>query len=326
MKALVTGASGFIGAWLCRRLVEQGHEVKGMLRTSSDRSRLEGVDIDCVFADMTDAASLPPALDDVDHVFHCAASLGAPTQEEFDVVNSAGTRSFVQAVLQKAGAIKRFVLISSIAAGGPSRPERPRLESDTPEPISNYGRSKLAGERQTKPLDGEVELTIVRPPIVYGPSNTSMLPLFRGVKRKVIVEIAGPRRMASFVHVSDLVQCIILAGTHEAAAGEVFHAIGPQDGTLGDFQATIATVLGVEPFKLYFPTAALYAAGWLADRLKGFDLISTSFGTDKIREGTADSWVVSGDKATKLLGFVPSIRFENGVPETIEDYRRRGWL
>jgi len=324
--ALVTGASGFIGARLCRRLLEDGHQVRAMVRQTSERFRLEGAAVDLVFADMTDASTLPGALDGVTHVFHCAASLGAPTQEAFNVVNEAGTRSFVQAVLDKADRIERFILISSVAAGGPSRPERPRLESDPAEPISNYGRSKLAGEQQTSPLAGKVDVAIVRPPAVYGPTNIAMRPLFRGVKRRVHLEVAGPRRMMSFVHVDDLVDGIVLAGTHADAAGEVFHVIGPQDGTLGDFQVAIATALGIEPIKLYFPGPALMAAGWLADKLKQADIIKTSFGVDKVREGTVESWVVSGDKATQRLGYVPTIRLADGVADTIRDYTNRGWL
>lgn len=326
MRALVTGGNGFIGSQLVRRLGEQGHDVRAMCRKSSDRSRLEGLACEIGFADMTDPASLVAVLDGVDVVYHCAAALGAPTQEAFDAVNATGTDHLVQAILQHRPELKRFVLISSIAAGGPSTRERARTEADEAAPTSQYGKSKLAGEQRLDRLRDTVPVTIVRPPIVYGPGNLSLLPLFRAVKRGVIAEIGGPQRRLSYVEVRDLVEGTIVAGTHPDAEGEVFHVIGPDNGTLLEFQRSIAQAMGRKAIALRPPVALMKFAGWAFDRVKAATNIKHSFGSDKIRDGLAESWVVDDSKIRDRLGFKPKIGFGAGTRATVADYEQQGWL
>lgn len=326
MKAVVTGAAGFIGSHLARRLLADGHEVRAMIRPTSDRSLLDGVRCELVFGDLRDAASLRGVVEGADVVFHCAAALGAPTREGFDEVNVAGQRNIVAAVRETARAGLRFVHVSTIAAGGPWPGAGARNEDDPPAPVSNYGKSKLEGERITADLEGVAEYTILRPPIVYGPGALKMVPLFKAARRGVIMELAGARRPVTFIHVRDLVSGIAAAGTSPAAAGQTFHLIGPESGTLADFQRAMAAAMGVQPRTVRVPAELLQAAGWLADGAKRFVPMKTSFGTDKVRDGLAPSWTVSGEKAGKLLGFAPKLGFAEGLADTIADYRARGWL
>jgi dihydroflavonol-4-reductase len=131
---------------------------------------------------LSDPQSLDAALRDVTHVIHCAGCTKALRNSEFYEVNQAGTRNVVEAVNRQQGRIQRLVHLSSLAAGGPASPDQPAREDDLPHPVSEYGRSKLAGEREVQDAC-KTEYVILRPPAVYGPRDEAFLPLFKAVKR-----------------------------------------------------------------------------------------------------------------------------------------------
>lgn len=327
MRCLVTGSNGFVGSWLVKALVAEGHDVHAMCRKTSGRALLEGVDCTVVFGDMTDSESLGALLPEVEVVFHCAAALGAPNQEAFDAINAGGVANLVDAIRSSHPGLKRVVLISSIAAGGPSAPSRPRTEADQAEPISQYGRSKYKGEEEIWNLsDTSVEITIVRPPIVYGPGSWGLVPLFKAVKGRVMVEAGGPDRPLSYVYVEDLVQGIVLAGMRPEAAGEVFNIIGPEDGTFLDFQRVLARQMNLRAFALRPAPFLMKFIGVSADIFQKLSGQTHAFGSDKVTEALAASWAVSGEKAKEMLGYEGSTEFEVGLKKTLEDFEKRDWL
>jgi dihydroflavonol-4-reductase len=326
MKVLVTGANGFVGSHVARRLAAEGHEVCAMVRATSDRSLLADVEYEVRIADVMEPESLGAAVEGVDAVIHSAAALGAPSQEAFDRVNIGGTSNLVHAVLERAPELSRFLLVSSVAAGGPSTPERRRTEADDPAPISQYGRSKLGQERALAPLHGRVATTIVRPPIVYGPGGSAARPLIVLPARGLMISIGGPARPVSFVHVVDLAAGIVQALLRPEGADETFHITGPEDGTLLDFQRAAAAAAGQVAVPLPVPPRLLSFAGWAADRIKPKIGLQHSFGVDKTVEGLAPSWAVDGRKAGERLGFTPRFGLGTGIRDTLADFRQRGWV
>jgi len=327
MRCLVTGSNGFVGSWLVRALLTEGHEVKAMCRKTSDRSLLEELDCSIVIGDMTDPESLKPLLAEVELVFHCAAALGAPSQEAFDAINAGGVRNLVAAIRASNPNLKRVVLVSSIAAGGPSDPGSLRTEADEAAPISQYGRSKYKGEEEIRKLsDTSIEITIVRPPIVYGPGSWSLVPLFKSVKNRLMVEAGGPDRPLSYVYVEDLVQGIVLAGTKQEAAGQVFNITGPEDGTFLAFQRVIAQQMNRRALSFRPSPTLMRFIGWSADQFQRVTGQNHAFGSDKVTEALAASWAVSGEKATDLLGYQGQIGFEEGLQKTLVDFEKRQWI
>jgi len=149
MKVFLTGATGFVGSHILDSLRQRGVAVRILVRPTSDdrfiRPHLHQIELQA--GSIADPASLRRALDGVTHVIHCAGATKALSTEEFFQVNQAGTRNLVEAVNQH-GSIERLVHISSLAAAGPSAPDRPRRESDPLAPVSIYGQSKLAGEQE----------------------------------------------------------------------------------------------------------------------------------------------------------------------------------
>jgi len=215
-RILVTGASGFIGSNLARWLAESGHDVTCLLRpTSSDRA-LEGVPASLVRGQLSDYESMIAAVRGTEVVFHAAGCLWTPRFSDFYRVNREGTRSLLRACSQT-DRPPVVVFVSSIAAAGASPPDRPRVESDPPTPVSHYGRSKLAAELIAREFAHAVPVTVVRPPIVLGEGDRSGLAMFKAIARfgRHFVPGRKPQRY-SIVHVRDLTEALALAAERGA--------------------------------------------------------------------------------------------------------------
>jgi nucleoside-diphosphate-sugar epimerase len=328
LRALVTGANGFVGAHLVRELLDGGWQVRAMMRRSSDRARLEGLAPDVVHADLLDPPSLAAAVAGVDVVFHVAGAIAALDRAGFDRVNRAGTEHLASAVTAAAtsGAPRHLVHVSSLAAAGPSGSGQPVRDGAPARPVSAYGRSKLAAEEALAALRGTVPVTIVRPPSVYGSGDTATLDLFRAVQRRVVLAQTGRERRMSFVHARDLARGLCLAGERPPAEARVLYLTGPEDASLTDFQRAVARAMGVRAFAVPVPDAALRAAGVAADLLSRWTGRARPFGTDKVAEGLERGWLVTNDLARREIGYVPEISLDAGIAEALGWYRAKGWL
>jgi nucleoside-diphosphate-sugar epimerase len=326
VKALVTGANGFVGAHLVRELLACGWDVRAMMRRTSDRSRLEGLAPEVVHADLLDPSSLPAAVAGADVVFHVAGAIAAVDAAGFDQVNRDGTANLVSAIATAAAPPAHFVHVSSLAAAGPSGGETPVRDGAPARPVSAYGRSKLAAEGTLEPLDGRVAITIVRPPSVYGSGDSATLELYRSVQRRLILAQTGRERRMSFVHAHDLARGLRLAGERPPASRRVVYLTGPEDASLTEFQRRIARVLGVRAIEVPIPDAVLRLAGVAADALKRWTRFTHAFGRDKVAEGLERGWLVSNDLARRELGYDPKVGFEEGIEEALAWYRSHGWV
>jgi len=168
---LVTGGTGFIGSHLCEALIERGHHVTLLARPDDDTRWVDALPLARAIGDVTDKGSLAAAVRDADCVFHLAAVLGAPDPQTYYRINGDGTRNLVQACLQSPRPPRRFLLVSSIAAMGPSGKHRTYSEETPCRPLSDYGKSKWQAEQELHRLDGRLSWTIVRLPLVYGPRS-----------------------------------------------------------------------------------------------------------------------------------------------------------
>lgn len=317
----VTGASGFIGLNLVRRLASVGWIVRGLARTPRTARLIEEAGGQPVSGDLDDGPALERLVEGAGVVIHLAGLVRALYPAELDLVNERGTQALTHAMVRRAPAA-RLVQVSSLAAAGPSSPDRPRIEADPPAPISHYGRSKRKAELVVE--GSGLEWTIIRPAAVYGPGDKDFRFLFRLARRGIVPDLG--RRLYSLIHVDDLVDALLLASTHPAAINQTFFVTGPEDGSLADFGRIISGHLGRPTRRIRVPDWAAWSVGALTQGLAAITRRAPLLGIDKVREVTAGSWRCSNDLAGNLLGYAPRIGLEAGLTSTCDWYRERGLL
>jgi nucleoside-diphosphate-sugar epimerase len=323
MLALVTGGQGFIGSHLCGRLLAAGHRVRVLARPGSDAGNLAGLEVDYVRGDLT-AGDLTAAVAGVDWVFHLAGALKGFGPEPLLRVNRDGTRRLVQAVQAAAPGLRRFILVSSLAAAGPSPGGlAPRLESDPPCPLTWYGQSKLAAEQEV--LAAHLPSVILRPPVVFGPRDKDVFTYFQIARRGLLPIPGRAERHYSLIYAPDLADGILRAAQVPAAPGEVFNLTGAAVTWL-ELGRRIAQALGRPGRVLHLPEGVIRLAGRGADlaaRVQGSPQI---FSSQKVLEMLAPAWVASGDKAQRLLGWTAPTPLDQALADTVRWYRDHGWL
>ena len=328
MRWLLTGATGFIGLNLAERLVQRGDEVRALVRDPARAGELEDLGAELVVGDVSRPETLPPAVRGADAVVHLAGIVKAVRREDYFAVNAEGTRALARAAAS-AGRV-RFLLVSSLAAAGPSAPGRARTEEDPPAPVSVYGESKLAAEEALRERARDLEATVVRPPLVYGPRDKEMLPaLFRMAQAGVVVKAGLGEKLYSVIHVDDLCDLIVLAALcgrrleESGSQGIYFGDSGPTH-TWEDLARAALDSLGRRGVVLAVPDAVSWlvaGASSAAARLRGRAAI---FSLDKMLEIREAAWTCSSARARRELEWEPRLGLFEGMRRSAEWFRRRG--
>ncbi len=257
MKSLVTGANGFLGSAVVRCLIRAGHQVRVMVRPDSDRQNLDGLNIQEVHGDLTQADSFAPALQGCDILFHVAADyrLWVPDPNRMYAVNVAGTRRLMQAALS--AGIRRIVYTSSVATLGLNSNGRP-ADEQTPvglnDMIGHYKRSKFMAEQAVQRMADEQNLpvVIVNPSTPVGPRDIKPTPTGR-----MVLDAATGRMPAyvdtglNIVHVDDVARGHLLALDHGRIGRR--YVLGGQDMTLREIFARISEISGRKPPTIRLP-------------------------------------------------------------------------
>lgn len=312
-RALVTGASGFVGSHLVDLLLERGWSVAAALRPSSRSTWLDGKPVERVAVDYTQPFQLPAC----DVLFHVAGTIKGDTIRDY----LEGNRDLAVRVFE-ASRCARFVHVSTLAVQGPLAD----CDETTPcAPISLYGKSKWEGEQGVWARRHRTPVTVLRPPVVYGPRDTGLIDLYKTVQWGLRPEIGGPKRI-SIVHVRDLVEGILRAGEAVEAANEIFYLANAAAVEVGTVLKIVERALGVSAARLPLPDGLLRFLGALAE--DGAKLIGrrSMFGRDKALEMTQPFWCCSPAKAERVLGWRASIPLERGLAETLDWYRSAGLL
>jgi nucleoside-diphosphate-sugar epimerase len=325
LKILLTGASGFVGSHVLDRLCAAGIPTVVLLRPTSDRQAIEAhlPKVELRIGSISEPGTLMAAVAGITHVIHCAGCVKALSKSDFFEVNETGTRNLVEAFNSRGAAGVRFVHVSSLAAAGPSRPGSAVCESDTPRPVSDYGRSKLAGELRVRDCCRR-EYVILRPPAVYGPGDLEFLRLFRSVKAHLAPRPA-PQPL-SLVYVRDLAGAIVRSLEAPAVGGKTYFVACEERVTARTMARAIAENMGVWTVPLPVPLAFLWTLCLLQEGVSRFTGRPNVLSLGKYAELRAPGWVCDPGLLKREAGIVCPTPLHQGIRETLTWYRHAKWL
>jgi nucleoside-diphosphate-sugar epimerase len=308
--ALVTGATGFVGSHLVDVLLDRGWRVAALVRRSSNLRWIEGKPVARIDPDT-------PAFPDCDVLFHVAGTIRADTYAAY----LEGNRDLAVRVFE-AARTRRFVHVSSLAAAGPGEDVD---ETMLCRPLSLYGRSKREGEEEIWKRRHRIPVTVIRPPVVYGPRDFGLFDLYRTVSRGLRPEIGGPKRI-SIVHVRDLVEGIVAAAESVAGANQVFYLSNEAKVEISQVMGMIAGALGNKTLRLGIPDRVVRFLAAIVEDAASVLGKRTMFGRDKALEMTQKAWGCNPGKAGKLLGWRARKPLGEGMAETVAWYRAQRLL
>jgi nucleoside-diphosphate-sugar epimerase len=324
-KVLVTGASGFTGKALCRRLIADGEQVMAFVRADSRTDELETLGVECRPVDIRSLEEVADNFVDIGNVYHLAAAYRTEhaDQTEFQRVNVNATRNLLTAAKQHG--VKRFTHCSTVGVQGEIE-HPPADEEYRYKPGDHYQRSKLEGELLARQYfkDG-LPGVVVRPVGIYGPGDMRFLKLFRAIERGYFVMIGSGKTLYHLTYIDDLVEGIVLAGRRAGGVGQVFTIAGEQYTTIKQLVDLLADVLGKPHPRWRVPFFPVYAAAVLCDRVCRPLGISPPIYPRRVEFFQYDR-AFTIKKARTLLGFEPKVSLREGLERTAAWYRTQELL
>lgn len=325
MRAMVTGAHGFMGSNITRYLHDLGWDVKANVRPGGNFRYLEGLPVPRVEADLLDADGLAKAAEDVDVIFHLASCTHQWNRPDiYERINVQGTQNLVEGA-RKAG-VKRIVYMSSLAVHHFSGIRDGH--EDTPQDgwlFHGYAQSKQQTEKMLRERHdaGDLEVTIIRPGVVpYGPNDQTHVEVFDAMRKGGWAYVNGGRALVSTVYVDNLAHGMVLAAQADHAAGECYIIADDHKLTWREFSEAFIEALGGKPVRTNAPLWAVYPVGWAAEMAwKAAGIYSRPpLMTRYLVSLAGKDFYFLPRKAESDLDYRPIVSWEESVERTVKWY------
>ncbi|MCK5145545.1 NAD-dependent epimerase/dehydratase family protein [bacterium] len=324
MKVLVTGANGFVGAAVCKKLLDRGDYVRGLVRKTSDLSLLKGLNVDLEVVSLNDKEALASVVKDIDVVYHVAAAVGDwGSLEWFREINVYATRRLME--LSAAAGVKRLVYVSSVAVHSfidAQDMDETAPQNPTPFP---YCQSKREAEEVVRAFHqkGGMETVIIRPGDVYGPGDrTSLLKMAPMLEKGLLLLIDNGRTLGAFTYVENLADGILLGGLHPAAAGDTFIITDGIKMSWKEYFDRLCSALDLPHPRLSLKPGFVRALARCMESLhRSLRLKQRPFITCYLAEHLCSDFHFSVEKAATVLGYSPAVTVDEAITATSRWYR-----
>jgi dihydroflavonol-4-reductase len=326
MRALVTGASGFIGSHLVELLLQRGYTVRCLLRKSSSTAWLKDLPIEIAYGDVSDIPALEHAVRGVEYVFHAAGLTKAKRKEDYFRANTDGTRLLLEATVNADPSATRFLLLSSQTAAGPSPTATPITEEAPAHPITTYGRSKRAAEEIVLGAKAQLPITILRLPAVYGPRDKDIFTFFKTMQNGLQPVAGFGQKFVSLLHVTDVVEGTLMAAESPVAAGQLYFLSSSRVYGWDEIGQISRNVLKNKALTVRIPEWGIYGISACAELFSLFSSKPALINLEKARDMVQDYWTCDSAKAKRDFGYEQRITAEEGIAGTITWYKEMGWL
>ncbi len=324
-KIFITGSTGFIGSHLVEFLIKQGHHVKCLVRKHSNNKWLKDLPVEYIYGDLFDVEVLRKGVSDVDYIYHIAGVTASKTKKGYFLGNQIATRNLLIAAEANSN-LKRFVFAGSLTAVGPSTDGKAVNEESKPKPITTYGKSKLAAEKEVLSFQNKIPFTIVRIPAVYGPRDTATLDFFKSVNSGIVPLVGFKSKYVNILHVNDVVDGLILAAEHLDAAGKIYFIGSEKAYTWEEIGRVTQKIIQRKTIKVRIPEFVVILVTAIYSLINFFSRKPSVLNFEKSKDMIADAWICDISKAQKELGFMPKVSLEDGINETFKWYKKVGWI
>ncbi|MCK5069999.1 MAG: NAD-dependent epimerase/dehydratase family protein [Desulfocapsa sp.] len=326
-SVLVTGATGFTGTVLTRKLIKAGLKVSAVARTSSNIEPLQDLDIKWFRGDVFDEEIMKKALAGQEYVFHVAAAFRDAKSMEKDYwnVHVKSTQIIVNEVVKNPD-FKRYIHISTIGVHG--HIENPPATEEYPfAPGDGYQRTKLQAEEWLNEYASEnkISYTIIRPAAIYGPGDRRLVKLFKMGLKSYFPLLGNGNCMYHLVHVDDLTNSFIIAATHEDAEGETIISGAEEPIAIADIAKIVAEHFGKKSKVIRLPIGPFFLLGDICEFICKPLKIEPPIYRRRVAFYSKDrNFDIS--KMKKVLGYSPIHSNKDGIIETADWYVEQGWL
>ena len=331
MKILITGASGFIGSFIVEEALNRGLETWAAIRKSSSKEYLQDERIHFIELNLSSKAQLIEQLrpHQFDYVVHAAGVTKCLNKADFHRINTEGTKNLVDALLDLQMPLKRFVFLSSLSVFGAIKERLPYdeiREDDTPQPNTEYGRSKLEAERYIDSIGSRLPYIILRPTGVYGPKEKDYFMMAKSIKQHIDFAVGYQRQDITFVYVTDVVQAVFLA-LEKGETGRKYFLSDGQVYQSTTFSDLIHEELG-RPWwlRITAPVWVLRIVTFFGEYIGHITGKVTALNNDKYNILRQRNWRCDIEPARRELGFEPKVQLKEGVKTTIQWYKDHKWL
>lgn len=330
MNILITGASGFIGSFIVSEALRRGMEVWAAVRRTSSRKYLTDPRIHFVELNLDSREEMVGQMASLrfDYVIHAAGATKCLHADDFFRINTEGTRNLVNALRDMEMPLRRFVYVSSLSVYGPVRETQPYgeiLETDTPQPNTAYGRSKLESERFLDSLT-DFPCVTLRPTGVYGPRERDYFLMAKSIKGHTDFSVGYKPQDLTFVYVEDVVQAVFLA-IERGRNGRKYFLSDGRVYSSRTFSDLIHRELG-RPWLLRIkaPIWVLRVVTFFGEYIGRMTGQISALNNDKYNIMRQRNWRCDIRPAVEELGYSPQYDLERGVKQTVKWYLENGWL
>ena len=321
MRALVTGANGFIGSHLAAFLIDQGFTVRCLVRQESDLRWLKVLDVQFVYGDIRNRETLSQAVSGVDYIFHLAAVIRAHDWQTYNETNHIGTKNLIEKCVRYNPQVKRLVYVSSISAAGCSGVVKPLREEDECHPNNDYGKTKLLGEEVVRSFSHAIPSVIIRPPNVYGPREKEFYSIVRVIEKRIKPLFGNGEKQTTLCYVDDLIRGMLIAARSKKSIGETYYITDGNTYSYREITDEIARALGVSNFIVPLPHCALIPIVSLMQLYTRISHSASFLTLSRLNHLRNDYFLYSGQKAVRELGFRSTVSLSEGMRRSIVWYR-----
>lgn len=335
MKILITGASGFIGGFLVEEALNRGYEVWAGVREKSSRANLQDKRIRFIDLKYNDREALTRQLVEfkelngsIDYVVHNAGLTKALDKADFFRINARNTLHLIEALAASGCTPRKFLLMSSLSSFGVGDEKgfSPIKLSDPQIPNTIYGKSKLQAENYLR-QQSHFPYVILRPTGVYGPGEKDYFMEIKSVKNGIDIAVGFIPQRITFIYVKDLATVALDCLEKENIKNKEYFVADGDVYTDSGFASLIQTVLNKKQvFHARIPLAMARMACVVSEGVGKVLKKSMTLNTDKYHILKQRNWICDIEPLKKDLDFKPSYSLRQGLEESIEWYKKEGWL